>query len=172
MSVTDKGKHFFNFFFHQKPTWDLNPSKHCDMFTFGGEWCGGGGGSIINAREDYLGTALSCWETQHLKSPGGTPVQEKRCCHVDELWLVGKQVQERSLQITLSLNLVLRKTKAASGISAKKEWKCSYREGGSWGRWELWNAFISILWSTTAYWSTSVKISRDGFWHKCVFWIS
>lgn len=59
-------------------------------------WCGGGGGSIIYAREDYLGTAHFCWETQHLKSPGATPMQEKRCCHVDELWLVGKQVQERS----------------------------------------------------------------------------
>lgn len=130
---------------------------------------GGGGGSIINAREDCVGTALFCWQTQHLKSPGATLMQEKRCCHADELWLVGKQVQERSLQITLSLNLMFRKTKAASGISAKKEWKRSYREGGSWGRWEVWNSFISILWGTIAYWSTSVKIRRDGFWHKCVF---
>lgn len=88
------------------------------VYIWGGG--GGGGGSIINAREDCLGTALFCWETQHLKSPGVTFMQ-KRCCHADELWLVGKQVQERSLQITLSLNLVLRKTKAASGISAKKK---------------------------------------------------
>lgn len=125
--------------------------------------------SIIIARKYCLGTTLFHWESQPLKGPRAALLWG-RCCHADELWLVGKQVQERSLQITLSL--VLRKTKAASGISAKKGWKCRYRQGGSWGRWELWNAFISVLWSTIAYWSTSVKIRRDGLWHKCAFWIS
>lgn len=126
-----QGKILFYFFPPQNPIWALNQSKHCDMFTFGG-WCGGGG-NLINAREDYFGTALFCWETQHLKSPGATPMQEKRCCHADEVWLVGKQVQERSLQITLSLNLMLRKTKAASGISAKNNGNVVIGEVGAEG---------------------------------------
>lgn len=53
-----------------------------------------------------------------MKGPGATLVQ-RSCCHADELRLVGRQVKERSLQMTLSL--VLRKTKAASGISVKKK---------------------------------------------------
>lgn len=79
VSVTDKGKHF-PLPSPPKPILALNQSKQCDMFTFGGWW----GGSIINARKDCLGTALFCWETQHLKSPGATLMQE-RCCHADEL---------------------------------------------------------------------------------------
>lgn len=97
------------------------PTQHVNIW---------GGGSIIIARNYCLGTILFCWETQHLKGPGATLVQG-RCCRADALRLVEEQVQDTSLQI--ALGLVLRKTKAGSGISATRGWKYSCREGGSWG---------------------------------------
>lgn len=144
-----------NTFFPPKHSWALNYSNRRDMFTFERK-------KFHNYCTEILSWHPSLpWETQHLKDAGAALVRG-RCCHIDELWLVGKQVQERSLQITLSL--VLRKTKAASGISKKKKKSPPPKDGkvvrgkvGRWGRGKLLNAFISILWTTIAYQSTSVK---------------